>query len=384
LVILFLAGVALLFFLSAGLYFVPPPALDAPAKFLYRPAFWICFPIVVLIRAAVPTMDHHSPPWMWVVASFASPFFYFALWRWLRRNPPPTTTTTHHDRRRFLKRAAATAGGVLIGGTGVYGIFLEPQSLALRRYRIPIRDLPPALDGLRIVQVSDTHLGPYVALPYLLGMVEQVNALRPDLIALTGDYVHRTPLSIVPGIGLLARLRPRMGMTAVLGNHDHWEGASACRREFARIGVPLIDNDRLFVTPRGLQRDPPPLGGGFCLAGVGDLWEDRIDPARALRGVDDVMPRLLLSHNPDAAEEMGDDHRLDLILAGHTHGGQVALPVIGAPIVPSAFGQRYAGGLCAGPACPVLVSRGVGMAVLPLRLGVPPEIVELTLTHKGD
>jgi hypothetical protein len=96
------------------------------------------------------------------------------------------------------------------------------------------------------------------------------------------------------------------------------------------------------------------------------------------------MPRLLLAHNPDTAEQVKPTQRVDLMLSGHTHGGQVYLPGLGTPVVPSSYGQKYAGGLCAGPTCPVIVSRGVGMALLPMRLGVPPEIGYLILTRATE
>jgi predicted MPP superfamily phosphohydrolase len=146
----------------------------------------------------------------------------------------------------------------------------------------------------------------------------------------------------------------------------------------ARAGIPLIDNDRLFLGPSGLSGEPP-AADAICIGGVGDLWEAEIDAGRAFAGVPPSMPRLLLSHNPDAAEVLPPDLRVDLMLSGHTHGGQVAFPVIGAPLAPTAYGKKYLGGLCRGPTCPVVVSRGVGITVLPVRLSVPPELVLITL-----
>ena len=146
-----------------------------------------------------------------------------------------------------------------------------------------------------------------------------------------------------------------------------------------RAGIRLLDRDHVFLGPEGLREEPGE--DALCLAGFGDLWEDEHDPADALVGVPGATPRLVLSHNPDYAERIPADLRVDLLLAGHTHGGQVRVPGRGTPVVPSAFGQKYAGGLCQGPRCPVQVSRGVGMAYLPVRIGVPPEIVELTLVR---
>jgi predicted MPP superfamily phosphohydrolase len=147
---------------------------------------------------------------------------------------------------------------------------------------------------------------------------------------------------------------------------------------FARIGVPLIDNHRLFLTPAGLRNKPYP-GRSICLAGVGDVWEDEVSFKKAIGGISRQIPRIVLSHNPDAAEMMESGCRVDLMLSGHTHGGQVKLPLIGMPFKVTRYGHKYIGGLCHGPMCPVIVSRGVGMSGLPIRLGVPPELGLITL-----
>jgi predicted MPP superfamily phosphohydrolase len=136
----------------------------------------------------------------------------------------------------------------------------------------------------------------------------------------------------------------------------------------------------MFVTPE--RRLVGSAREGLCLAGVGDLWEDRCDYGAALDGVAGGVPRILLSHNPDVAEEAGflqSGYRVDLMLSGHTHGGQVSLPGVGAPVTNSRFGQKYAKGLVAGPVCPVFVSRGLGMTVMPVRWGVRPEIAVIEL-----
>jgi hypothetical protein len=194
---------------------------------------------------------------------------------------------------------------------------------------------------------------------------------------LTGDYVHRTPRSILPGIGIFRKLETRLGSLAVLGNHDFWEGVDACRAAFRDTPVRLLDNDRVFVAPHGLMEEPS--AEALCLGGVGDLWEDDVRFDKATAGAPDGMPRIVLSHNPDAAERVLPRTRVDLMLSGHTHGGQVNLPGVGTPMVPSRYGAKYAGGMCAGPRCRVLVSRGVGMAILPVRFRVRPEIGLITL-----
>lgn len=257
------------------------------------------------------------------------------------------------------------------------------RRIRIRKYEVPLYDLPPELDGTRIVHISDTHYGPYTGLMFLHEVARRANALEPDVVVFTGDYVHLTPRSIKQGIEVLTRFHSRFGSVAVLGNHEHSEGADVCRRVFRRIGLPLIDNSRLFLTPNGLS-PVPTFGKSLCLAGVGDYIKKDVSFDSALHDVPGDMPRIVLSHNPDAAELVGPNHRVDLMLSGHTHGGQIRLPGIGAPWNGSRHGKKYLGGLCQGPRCPVLVSRGIGIAFIPVRFRVPPELVLIVLHTAGD
>jgi len=283
------------------------------------------------------------------------------------------------SRRRFLRTASLGALGACAAAGG-FGVLIEPRRLQVVRFKFPLRGLDPGLDGLRLVQLTDIHLGPWTTLEYVQGAVAIANGLEPDLILLTGDYVHRSPAYIEPVARALRPLRARIGIAGVLGNHDWWEDGRRVQRAFADAGLPLIDNSRRFVTrDRKLVEE---ASEGLCIAGVGDLWEDEVDFDRALAGVPEAMPRILLSHNPDAAEEPGlleSRHRVDLMLSGHTHGGQVRIPLLGTPVVPSRFGQKYAHGLVQGPACRVLIPSGVGMTTLPVRFGVRPEIALIEL-----
>ncbi|MEA2735462.1 MAG: uncharacterized protein QOE14_1913 [Humisphaera sp.] len=302
---------------------------------------------------------------------------------------PATMPVVITTRRRFLTNTAraAVACAALTGG---YSMLLETRWFKITRRRHAIRGLRPELSGLRIVQLTDIHHGPALSLNYVREVVAATNALKPDLVLLTGDYVHRSPLYIDPVVRELAELKAKIGVIGVLGNHEWWESAPITRVCFSSAGIPLIDNDRMFVSPdRKLVR-----GGtdqGLCIAGVGDLIEDRILFDDALRDVPLEMPRLLLSHNPDVAEypplvaaaraggASAAAARIDLMLAGHTHGGQIWMPGLGTLVVPSRFGQKYASGLVQGPVCPVYISRGIGTTVLPLRFGVPPEIAVIEL-----
>jgi predicted MPP superfamily phosphohydrolase len=285
------------------------------------------------------------------------------------------------SRRDFIGQGAA--GLIIVSGAalGGYTTFVEPWRLRVARYDIPIEGLPPELDGFTLVHLSDTHHGPYITLPYIEHAIARANALKADLAVLTGDYVHRTPRSIVPGIHVFRQLKTRLGTVAVMGNHEYWEGIDACRAAFAETPVRLVENTRVFVTRDGLHETPAPRA--LCLGGVGDMWEDEVRFDRSTADAPEDMPRILLSHNPDTAERLSPRFRVDLMFSGHTHGGQVSLPRVGTPMVPSRYGSKYAGGLCSGPYCRVLVSRGVGMAILPVRFRVRPEIGVITLRCGG-
>jgi hypothetical protein len=324
----------------------------------------------------------HAGGRFWLIAlALNAPFAFLLGWLlpslW-RRQPAAQAA-----RRRFLRAGLRLAAGGTAAGLG-YSLLVEPRWFRVTHRRFPVRGLPPELDGLRLVQLTDIHHGPWLARPYVREVIDAANDLRPDLVLLTGDYVHQSPAYFGPVIEELARLRPRVGTVAVLGNHDWWEGAERARREFAAAGIPLIDNGRRVLTPDRQLVDGADRGLALC--GVDDLLQGKPDYARALRGLPGEMPRLLLSHNPDVAEErafLRGGWRVDLMIGGHTHGGQIFVPGLGTPIVPSRYGQKYARGLVRGPACPVLVCRGIGMVVLPLRLGVPPEIAVLELTAGG-
>ena len=171
-----------------------------------------------------------------------------------------------------------------------------------------------------------------------------------------------------------------------LGNHDWYADGKRMSAALTAIGVRMIDDDRVFLdaATRTISSTPPAdPASALCFAGLSDLWTAVPNPKAALDGVPPEMPRILLSHHPDCAElpalALSSGRRVDLMLSGHTHGGQVALPLIGRPIVPSEFRQRYAHGLVQGPAFPVIISAGIGMSLIPIRLGVPPEVVEVEL-----
>ena len=269
-------------------------------------------------------------------------------------------------RRKWLKRAAIGAAG--LGGLGVYPL-LEAKWCRLRRATARLPNLPAAFQGMTVAFLSDVHHGPFVPRSYVRSIVAMTNDLKPDLVLLGGDYSHDGARYVAPVHEDLSKLRGRIGRFAVLGNHDHWDGLGASVAGLEAAGIPLLRNRGVWLE-KGSAR--------LRLGGVGDLWTDRVDVAEALGDATDRDATLLLSHNPDVAETLVDP-RVGLMLSGHTHGGQVVVPLYGAPMVPSRYGQKYLQGPVRGPACDVFVSRGVGTVTLPIRLFCRPEVVLLTL-----
>ncbi|MCP4640253.1 MAG: metallophosphoesterase [bacterium] len=383
-VILLVAGLMLVWCNAEPVEPGAASALDAASRqVLYRGAFFLRLPMMLVARAALPS----SPaPWMHApctAACMLAPFFWYGVWLVWRRIIRQMAVLGKADnegmtRRTFLAAAATFVPPAACTGLAAHAVCWAPQRVRVARYRLPIRGLPPELAGLRVAHLSDTHYGSTMAMSYLERVVAETNALQPDLVVLTGDYVLSPHSAIEPGIRLFSALAPRIGSVGVLGNHDHWTDPGLCREIFADIGIPLIDNGQRFVTTARTLVDEPP-DTGLCLGGVGDLWTDRVQFDQAVADTPDAMPRLILAHNPDTAEQAPSGTRIDLMLSGHTHGGQVRLPAVGTPVVPSRYGSKYAGGLVDGPQCRVLVSRGIGMAPMPVRHRVPPEIVLMGL-----
>jgi predicted MPP superfamily phosphohydrolase len=271
------------------------------------------------------------------------------------------------DRRKFLKRAGLTAFGAAVAG-GVYP-FLEAKWCQVARRTIAVPSLPRPFRGTTVALLADVHHGPYVPLDYIRYVVRMTNALRPDIVVLAGDYVHRSSDYIAPGIAALGKLEARMGRFAVRGNHDNRECAPIARAALAEAKLPDLNNTGVWLERRGAR---------LRIAGVGDLWTDRQDLGAALGDatLDDAV--ILLSHNPDFVESIRDP-RVGLVLSGHTHGGQVIVPGFGAPIVPSRYGQKYLHGLVQGPCAQVFVTRGIGTITPPIRFLCRPEVVLITL-----
>ncbi|HEY0385046.1 MAG TPA: metallophosphoesterase [Pyrinomonadaceae bacterium] len=243
----------------------------------------------------------------------------------------------------------------------------EPYRLTVEHHAISLRRLPRPLDGLRIVQLSDIHHSPFTGSAQIRHAVETANSLKPDIIALTGDYVSHERAYAAPCAELMGRLRARRGVYAVLGNHDHWTDAPLITDLFRAEGIHVLINE-------GMRFE---LGGAaFWLAGVDDTMVGLEDLPLALAGARADEMKLLLAHNPIILRRAARAG-VDLVLSGHTHGGQVAWRS-----ERSASGRprrRLLRGLGQRAETQIYVTRGLGTSVLPIRYGCPPEVSLLEL-----
>jgi predicted MPP superfamily phosphohydrolase len=274
------------------------------------------------------------------------------------------------SRRLFLKALLTGSAGVAGFGAAIgYARYAEPRSLRVDRVSIPLPGLPRGLEGLRVAQLSDLHLGPLVSVEHVRRAVRLANSLRPDLIVVTGDFVSVARRYVEPAVSISRELSAPLGVFAVLGNHDFWVAPRMIASRLREAGIVVLRNESAVIF-RG--------GARLHIAGVDDIWARADDLGKALAGVDRDGPIVLLCHNPDLAPQ-ASSHGVSLLLAGHTHGGQVRLPVLGPLVVPSKYGKLWAAGLHRVGPMLLYVNRGVGLIAPPVRFLCPPEVTLLEL-----
>jgi predicted MPP superfamily phosphohydrolase len=259
-----------------------------------------------------------------------------------------------------------------------YAYHVEPTWLAVNRVTLPVHNLPAALAGVRIAQLSDFHCGPHIPTGYLEGAIERTTAEKPDLVALTGDYIDRGPEHVGTAAKLFRDLKAPLGVFAVLGNHDfsvHTARGARRHPELHRRVTDALGTEGVDVL-RNRSVRVEHNGAGLMVAGVDDLWSGESDPDAALAGTCANTPRVVLAHNPQSAEQFAG-HRADVILSGHTHGGQINWPGLGRLLL-GKKARRWAAGLYPLGAGHLYVNTGVGFGWR-FRFGVRPELAVFTL-----
>ncbi len=256
----------------------------------------------------------------------------------------------------------------------LWAFWWEPASLHNETHDLVIPSWPPTCEALKVAVLSDLHVGsPFNHLNHLETSIDLTLKAKPDLILLAGDYVvHGVPggqfVSPQESAAHLARLSAPLGVYAVLGNHDWWHDGPGTIAAFQHVGIQVLED---FAVP---------IQAGTCqfwLAGISDFMEGAHDVPLALSQIPEKATILAFTHNPDIFPEIPS--RVALTVAGHTHGGQVYLPLIGRPVVPSQFGERFAIGHIIEDGRHLFVTPGIGTSILPVRFLVPPEISVLLL-----
>ncbi len=261
----------------------------------------------------------------------------------------------------------------LVGlGLAVYASVIEPRRVEVVRQEFYLKSLPPAFDGYTLTQISDLHLTRYLGPEHHQWIAQQVNDLAADCIVITGDFLDRRDRSRVEMIPpALQDLSAPDGIFAVPGNHDYRFSIQKVTEAVRSVGVRMLMNEHVELK-RG--------GQVLYLAGVDDISKYRQDLRAALDGIPDDGCVILLAHEPDYADRVSEDRRVALQLSGHTHGGQVRVPFLGA--VPSKLpplARRYVIGRYQVGDLQLYVNRGLGLASLPVRFNCRPEITHITL-----
>ena len=269
---------------------------------------------------------------------------------------------------------------ILLLGLAVFWAFLiEPNRLITRQEAIHIDNWPHELDGLRIAVLADLHVGgAFIDDKKLRTIVERTNELHPDLILILGDYMSGdgwTSRRVEPETfgPILKDLSAPLGVYSVLGNHDVWYNAAKVRSGLVSNGIKVLDDEVLEINARGTS---------LWLVGLADLWtRPALLTAAHIDATLSKVPQgatiIALAHNPDIFPRL--PQRVPLFLAGHTHGGQVRFPLIGSVVHSSSMGQRYEAGYVFENGHHMFVTTGIGTSIMPVRFGVPPEIVLLTI-----
>jgi predicted MPP superfamily phosphohydrolase len=281
--------------------------------------------------------------------------------------------------KRLRVKIIAGALALIILALSVWSFVIEPNSLVVNEVPMTLTGWPPDFNNLKIAIISDLHVGsPYINAKKLEQVVATINKTQPDLIVILGDFVIQDVVGgnfVEPEViaASLKSLHAPLGVFAVLGNHDWYLDGLRVKRALEAVGIRVLEND-----VQEVRRNEQSI----WLAGIGDLWTGHTEIQSTLRKIPPKQNVVVLTHNPDIFPELPAE--ISLTLAGHTHGGQVNIPLLGRLQVPSRFGQRYAAGVIEEAGKHLFVTTGIGTSLIPVRFRVPPEIAILKINAAKD
>ncbi|RLB83203.1 MAG: hypothetical protein DRH17_03095 [Deltaproteobacteria bacterium] len=391
---LFFALVVSVFLVVVALQYVLirvilPPGLSSTAKIVISVFFALSMNTVPLLYMRTDPILDQLPAWhrelivfpyaiLMVASAFSGLLLLIVLLA--RSTLPKPRLRFDASKRTFVGNAARTLTGISVGVLA-YGAYYENKAPEISRMTLSYSGLHPDLCGFRLVHITDIHAGPLISFETIATVISRANALKPDLVVLTGDYVNHNPAYIHGCLGLLDDLKAPAGVFGVYGNHDYYTGIDAMRDGFLKTRISMLSDSR--SAPRGLE-------GILNIIGIEDPvsnWATDAhfkDLGTIFRLGDPNQFNLLLSHRPGIFRA-SKDWNIQLILAGHTHGGQVIVPGVGdRGLSLAGLFFTYTHGLYESdknPETRMYVNRGIGTIIAPVRLCCKPEIVEVTLAR---
>ncbi len=277
-----------------------------------------------------------------------------------------TQISTSLSRRDFIKYGFLSGVGSLIAS---YPFLIERYNFQVNTYQIPVPNLPRAFNGFKIVQLTDLHFGFLMPLFVVKHLIHKINTLEKDIIVCTGDYIHEfdSDSQIDTIWPYLMKLSAKHGVYSVLGNHDHWGDFRRSLYWIERSGQ-NVRHKSISIAEKGER---------IWIGGAGDYLEDDLSIDKAFQNVPSNECKILLAHNPDSADSYFTTN-VDLMISGHTHGGQINIPFIGPPVL-AVKNREYSSGFIRSAKTNLYISRGLGWSILPVRFNCPPEISVLKL-----
>ena len=270
------------------------------------------------------------------------------------------------SRRTFMRLGMSTTAAILAASCGAQE---QVAMLSIEKITLPIADLSPEADGFKIVAMSDFHIRTNSDMALYESAVSMTNELEPDLVTLLGDYVNSSAKPIEDLSPLLGQIESRYGIYAAMGNHEYDSDPYSIMRSLEEHDIAILRNAGTVIGNNLLY-----------LAGLDDVWFEYHDLDKTLVDQPAGLPTVLMAHEPDVADEISPSGKVALQLSGHSHGGQVRVPIYGAPVLPQ-LGEKYDMGLYQIEDMWLYTTRGVGTNNVPYRVNCPPEITEITLVR---